>query len=80
MTDKPRIYWTNYPKSGRGYWRVSPAPKRAHLWGSPLWKAWQFAHRMAREMNTPPLKTCRVCECIMLGDTLQCPYCGEVMP
>lgn len=80
MTNKPRIYWTRYRKSGQGYWRVSPAPKTAHLWGSPMWKAWQFAHRMAREMNAPPLKTCPACLRVMLADAPQCPECGQVLP
>lgn len=44
---KPRIYWQFYPKSRRGYWRVSKMPYRS----VKLLDAWSFAHSMAREMN-----------------------------
>lgn len=45
---KPRIFWTFYPKSNRGYWRVSkiprhPTPEHLQLWG--------HAHRLKMAMN-----------------------------
>lgn len=47
---KPRIYWAYYPKSRRGYWRVSMMD---HYPTSTLLerKRWRFAHRMVRQMN-----------------------------
>jgi len=44
---KPRIYWQVYPKSRRGYWRVSPMPNQSTRSRDLL----AFAHNMAREMN-----------------------------
>jgi len=45
---KPRIYWTYYPKSKRGYWRVSAQPK---LRTQNTLDLWTYAYNMAREMN-----------------------------
>lgn len=45
---RPRLYWTYYPKSRRGYWRVSPMPKPA---SNVDRDRWAYAHNMAREMN-----------------------------
>lgn len=44
---KPRIYWTYYPKSKRGYWRVSPMPKPYHKHAD----RWQHAHDYATKLN-----------------------------
>lgn len=45
---KPRIYWTYYPKSRRGYWRVSAMPKP---WKPEDAPAWDKAHEFARRLN-----------------------------
>lgn len=45
---KPRIYWTYYPKSRRGYWRVSAMPKP---WNPADAPAWDKAHEFARRLN-----------------------------
>jgi hypothetical protein len=45
---KPRIYWHWYPKSKRGYWRVSPIKRHAPTW---MRNQWAYAHRMCRQMN-----------------------------
>lgn len=45
---KPRIYWTYYPKSRRGYWRVSAMPKP---WKPEDAPAWEKAHEFARRLN-----------------------------
>lgn len=45
--DKPRIYWTYYPKLKRDYWRVSEMPNRS----TTTLDLWTYAHNMAREMN-----------------------------
>lgn len=45
---KPRIYWTYYPKSRRGYWRVSEMPKPWNPDDAPRWK---LAHDYARRLN-----------------------------
>lgn len=45
---KPRIYWTYYPKSRRGYWRVSAMPKPRKPEDAP---AWDKAHEFARRLN-----------------------------
>lgn len=44
---KPRIYWTYYPKSRRGYWRVSPMPKPYHVNRA----AWDAAHSYVNKLN-----------------------------
>jgi hypothetical protein len=45
---KPRIYWTYYPKSRRGYWRVSAMP---NPWKPEDALAWNKAHKFARRLN-----------------------------
>ncbi|AKU43229.1 hypothetical protein RCSPARTAN_46 [Rhodobacter phage RcSpartan] len=45
---KPRIYWQFYPKSRRGYWRVSRMPA---IRSNVVRDRWAFAHDMARSMN-----------------------------
>jgi len=49
---KPRLYWTYYPKSKRGYWRVSAMPKFKWVTHSLfMHERWNQAHRMASQMN-----------------------------
>lgn len=44
---KPRIYWQYYPKSRRGYWKVSHMPKPWKPEDAPFWdKAHEFARRL----------------------------------
>lgn len=45
---KPRIYWTYYPRSRRGYWRVSHIPIKPTKRQRDLW---QYAHTMCQQMN-----------------------------
>lgn len=44
---KPRIYWVYYPRSQRGYWRVSLMPSKARR----IVDLWCVAQKMARQMN-----------------------------
>lgn len=47
---KPRIYWTFYPSTNRGFWRVSSMPKGS--WHDPeTKKLWDEAHKKAHELN-----------------------------
>ncbi|WEL95577.1 hypothetical protein [Xanthomonas phage vB_XooS_NR08] len=44
---KPRIYWQYYPKSRRGYWKVSHMPKPWKPEDAPFWdKAHEFVRRL----------------------------------
>lgn len=45
---KPRIYWKYYPKSRRGYWKVSHMPKPWKPEDAPFWDK---AHEYARRLN-----------------------------
>lgn len=45
---KPRIYWQYYPKSRRGFWKVSLMPKP---WKPADAPAWEAAHAFARKLN-----------------------------
>lgn len=44
---RPRIFWTYYPKSRRGYWRVSHMPKPYHHNRA----AWEAAHSYVNQLN-----------------------------
>lgn len=50
---KPRIFWTHYPKLGRGYWRVDQMPKYPTPGDNyaKLRKRWVIAHNIAAQMN-----------------------------
>ena len=48
MKRKPRIYWCFYPKSRRGYWRVSEMPKPFKPSDFPLWEQ---AHAFVQRLN-----------------------------
>jgi len=52
MEKKPRIYWTRYPSSGRGYWRVSEMPKPFKRRDWPRWEAAHiFIHRLNEKIE-----------------------------
>jgi hypothetical protein len=46
--DKPLIYWRRYKSLKRGFWRVSPRPRRPT---NAEHYAWKFAHVMCAAMN-----------------------------
>lgn len=47
---KPHIYWTYYPKSRRGYWRVTEMPPNS--WNvRSIALRWQAAHDFATMLN-----------------------------
>jgi hypothetical protein len=51
MKPKPRIYWTYYPKSKRGFWRVSHMPNPKVSARSKPFVLWRKAHDICGQMN-----------------------------